>query len=196
MMSSNKADRVGKLYESFQELSQDEVREFFEKLRFSTEDEDEYRLNPPWGGRPPWVWPGPNWPDRPGSPGPTFPEFPEFPESPVLYGQSSRGSAANQQVSTQPAISVTARTRSDLRDEDSPNELPIDINATINTSQDPDEISLAGDLTDRAKDAAVGAVEGFFGIGGSGGGSGGGGTGGSGDVIIHCNNCEVTVNMN
>lgn len=217
-MSVAESDTVRELYESFQELSQEEVREFFKKIQSDMSGEDEYRLNPPWGGNPPWwvfrpwekpnfsmsqaypdpdrswpdlIWPGPNWPDRPGSPGPTFPDFPEFPEFPSLYAQSARGSAFNSQQVSRPAISVTARSLSDTDRRDSNEGIPIEIDTTINSSDDPEELSIAGDKSIDAGSIAAGVVKGVLGIDVSSGSGGGGGA----NVSVHVHGGECTVNV-
>lgn len=185
-MSSDESDTVQELYESFQELSQEEARELFEKTWFGTDREDEWRLNPPWGGlNPPRgglnprmtsysQWPGQDWPPRwprpwpwpdlPGSPGPTFPDFPDFPESPI-----SQRSALGLQSTRQPTASIRLTAQSGVREEDS-EEIYVDVDITTDGYEDPDQIRTAGGLWGRIVETGAKIARDMVGGGGNGGG--------------------------
>jgi hypothetical protein len=193
--TEEETNNVENLARLFQELSIQEAREFLEVIEADSTSQNDWRLNPPWGtAYPPGDWYPPWFPNPPTQPAP--PRWPPIlpptwpnpePEDPIRVFQ---GSSPASQFSGQPAISVTARSRLDLRESEN-DSTPVDIDVTVNSSDDLEELELMSDSSIDVGSVAAGIVERLTGVDirtGSGG-------GGGGDTHIHINACNVTINQ-
>lgn len=168
---------VQELYESTEELSRDEFERFLEKLIADAEREDDvFRilsevarpgqvLPGPWpptdderSPDAPWLPPGPTWP----VPGPAGPGDRLYTGDRERIGlASTRGATRGSREPPPPTVSLTVATDAS---EGADDELPVDVEFTVNATEDSDGIGLANVYSETARDVAqkfVGNVMGF-----------------------------------
>lgn len=142
-MSSDEPDTVQKLHELFEELSEEEAREFFENIQLDPGREDVW-----WPWPPGEDWPTPPWWPRPRPPRedwPTPPWWPRPPEEEIPIDLHSTRRPSSQSA-RQPTTSVRVSTPPDLRLEDS-EEIPFEVDVTVDAANTEDpELLVVGDV--------------------------------------------------